>query len=293
MKKRIKYTMISPVSHIGETASVGSYFQTVTTSSGKIPVLTGNSIRGRLRDSMALHLLNKLDIKLSKDVFNIFFSGGNINGVMRDDMEKAKQIRKHFPMISLLGGGLGDMIMSGKLICSFAYPICQETEMFTGISSFLSWHNLIDEIDFARVDNSKDDMLSVYLKDIEEQKTAKSSTQMRFSVQYMAAGTEFSQDFIFLDRTTNLELGAFYAGMVQWFNEPHLGGMAAKGFGLFDAEMEDGSISVKNNVISLSAEAQKLIADYEDFVLQEGTDYLALFETKKEKKNGKKSDTAD
>ena len=296
MKLRIKYKMLSPVSHIGETASTGSYFQTVLTSSGRVPVITGNSIRGQLRDSMAAHLLDTisknslLGAKVSKDVFNILFSGGNINGTMKDDVEKAKKVREHFPMISLLGGGLGDMIMAGRLISTFAYPVCQETESITGIESDLSWHSLIDEIEFTRMDDAKDDRTADYLLDTTEDKTAKASTQMRFSVQYMAAGTEFVQDFIFLDGTTDLELGAFYAGLVKWFKVPHLGGMSAKGFGLFNAVVGDGEISVKNGGVAVSSEPGRLISAYEDFIEGEGMEYFSMLGTKKEKKNGKAAD---
>lgn len=299
MKMRIKYKMLSPVSHIGETASTGSYFQTILTSSGRVPVITGNSIRGQLRDSMAAHLLDTmsegslLGVKVSKDVFNILFSGGNINGAMKDDVEKAKKVRESFPLISLMGGGLGDMIMAGKLICSFAYPVCRETENITNIKSGISWHNLIDEMEFTRMDDGKDDRLTRYLADASEEKTAKASTQMRYSVQYMAAGTEFVQDFIFLSRTTDLELGAFYAGLKKWFATPKLGGMAAKGFGLFDAEMDDGQILVCNGDVSVYGDVQKLICAYEDFITAQGPEVFNILETKKEKKNGKKTDNAD
>ena len=170
MKMRMRYKMLPPVSHIGETASSGSYFQTVLTSFGRVPVITGNSIRGQLRDSMALHLLDLLDVKVSKETFHILFSGGNINGTMKDDVEKAKKIREAFPSISLLGGGLGDMIMSGKMISSFAYPICRETEEITGIYSELSWHSLIDEMEFTRTDDSKNDKLSGHILDPEAEK---------------------------------------------------------------------------------------------------------------------------
>lgn len=119
MKKlRIKYRLLSPLSHIGETASTGSYFQTILTSAGRVPVVTGNSIRGKLRDCMALHLLDLLDAKVGKDTFNILFSGGNINGAMKDDVEKAKAVRAHFPLISLLGGGL----------LFFSYGVCTNVE---------------------------------------------------------------------------------------------------------------------------------------------------------------------
>lgn len=298
MRKRIKYKMLSPVSHIGETASTGSYFQTILTADGRVPVITGNSIRGQLRDSMAAHLLdtmsegNLLGVKVSKDTFNILFSGGNINGAMKDDVERAKAVRAHFPLVSLMGGGLGDMIMAGKLICSFAYPVCTETESITGVESYISWHSLIDEMEFTRTDDGKNDRLVKYIEDAAEEKTAKASTQMRYSVQYMGAGTEFVQDFIFLDGITGLELGAFYAGLREWFQTPRLGGMAAKGFGLFDAEIVGEELSVKNGTIAIG-DPGKLISDYEDFIRSEGTDYLSLFETKKVSKNGKKADKPD
>lgn len=299
MRMRIKYKMLSPVSHIGETASTGSYFQTVLTADGRVPVITGNSIRGQLRDSMAAHLLDTmsegslLGVKVSKDVFNILFSGGNINGAMKDDVEKAKAIRAHFPFISLMGGGLGDMIMGGKLFCTFAYPVCRETESITGIESDISWHSLIDEMEFTRTDDGKNDQLSKYMADAAEEKTAKASTQMRYSVQYMAAGTQFEQDFIFLSGLTDLELGAFYAGISRWFQVPQLGGMAAKGFGLFDADLEEGGITVTNGVVSVVPVIGERISAYEDFIHNEGPEYLSLFDTKKEKKNGKKSDKPD
>lgn len=298
MKMRIKYKMLAPVSHIGETASTGSYFQTVLTAGGRVPIITGNSIRGQLRDSMAAHLLDTLSegslipVKVSKDVFNILFSGGNINGAMKDDVGKAKTIRAHFPLVSLMGGGLGDMIMAGKLICSFAYPVCKETESITGTESDISWHSLIDEMEFTRTDDSKNDRLAAYMQDAGEEKTAKASTQMRYSVQYMAAGTEFVQDFIFLGGTTELELGAFYAGLLQWFKVPRLGGMAAKGFGLFDAELVGQELSVKNGTVAIGAPG-KLIEKYEDLIRTEGAEYLSLFDTKKEKKNGKKADKSN
>lgn len=298
MKMRIKYKMLAPVSHIGETASTGSYFQTVLTAGGRVPVITGNSVRGQLRDSMAAHLLDTLSegslipVKVSKDVFNILFSGGNINGAMKDDVEKAKNVRAHFPLVSLMGGGLGDMIMAGKLICSFAYPVCKETESITGTESDISWHSLIDEMEFTRTDDGKNDQLAAYMQEAGEEKTAKAPTQMRYSVQYMAAGTEFVQDFIFLDGTTELELGAFYAGLLQWFKVPRLGGMAAKGFGLFDAELVGQELSVKNGTVAIGAPG-KLIEKYEDLIRTEGAEYLSLFDTKKEKKNGKKADKSN
>lgn len=293
MKTRIKYKLLAPLSHIGETASTGSYFQTVLTAWGKVPVITGNNIRGQIRDSIALDLLCRLNCQVDKEAFNVLFSGGNINGTMREDVEKAKNIRQHFPGISLLGGGLGDMIMSGKILTSFAYPVCRETNSITGEAGELSWHSLIDEIEFTRTDDTKNDQKSKWIVNAEEELNAKASTQMRFSVQYIAAGTEFVQDIVFLDGTTHLELGAFYAGLEKWFEAPRLGGMAAKGFGVFDAKVGESDIALCHGEITMAGNIQSLINAYADFVTQEGTNWLHLLSTKGGKKSGKKTNSAD
>ena len=90
MKIRIKYKLLAPLSHIGETASTGSYFQTVLTSVGKVPVITGNSIRGQIRDSIALDLLCRLNCQVDKEAFNVLFFVLYISGTMREDVEKPK-----------------------------------------------------------------------------------------------------------------------------------------------------------------------------------------------------------
>lgn len=265
MKKiNILYTLTAPVSHIGETASTGSYFQTIQTSNGRIPVITGNSVRGTLRDCAALHLMQFIKDPVDKEVFNVLFSGGNISGATKNDVERAKKIREHFPMVSLFGAGLGTMIMSGNLLSGFLYPVCIETENFTSIQSDISWHDCIDEIDFTRFDDTKKDSNLEYIADIDEEKKAKASTQMRFGVQYMAAGTQFAQEIILIDGTTDIEEGALYTAVKKWFEVPVLGGMKSKGFGKFTAESDE--ISVDENGVRLSENAENKIRLYEDFL---------------------------
>lgn len=266
MKLNIKYTLTAPLSHIGETASTGSYFQSILTQNGKLPVITANSIRGQIRDSGAKYLLDTIGAKVDKDVFHVLFSGGNLSGTMKNDIEKARMVREIFPMVSILGGGLGDIILSGKSNFTFAYPICSESEEITKIKSQLSWHKLIEEIEFTRTDDSKDDKLSSYLQNITEESTGTASTQMRYSVQYIAAGTEFIQTIYLFENTTDLEKGALLSAMAKWFETPILGGMASKGFGYFDADVNNGSMSVKDEVLTISPEYADYINKYNLFL---------------------------
>lgn len=268
-KMRIKYTLTAPLSHIGETSSVGSYFQTVNTACGRIPVVTGNSVRGILRDKLASHLLSVLGTAVDKETFNVLFSGGNISGSTKNDVERAKQIREHFPAVSLLGGGLGTMMMAGNLCAGFLYPICAETCDIIGEYSDISWHDLIDEMDFTRFDDTKNDSNLSMITDINEEKKAKASTQMRFSVQYIAIGAEFVQEIVLLDGANELEEAALYTALYEWFKCPALGGMKAKGFGIFDAETE--GISVRNGEVIVSDDVKGKIQKYNDFIAEDNS----------------------
>lgn len=270
MKFNVRYKMTAPVSHIGEVASVGSYFQTVQTSNGRIPVITGNSVRGTLRDSAAKHLLERIGEKVNKEIFNVLFSGGNISGSMKLDLERATKIREHFPMVSVFGGGLGTMIMSGKMLSGFLYPLCDETaEMLHEDCNGVSWHNLIDEIEFTRMDDSKNDKNTQYAdfeNEEDNKKKSEASTQMRYSVQYIAPGTEFIQTIHLIDGITDIELGALYNAFVEWFRVPRLGGMSARGFGMFDAVVGDNDIVVSNCNVTVSERVQNLINAYNSFI---------------------------
>lgn len=287
MKKlRIKYKMLSPVSHIGEVASVGSYFQTIKTDSGRLPIITANSVRGILRDNGAKFILDTLGCKVDKEIFHVLFSGGNLSGSVKMDVGRAKEVRHHFPFISMFGGGLGDMIMSGKMAVGNLYPVCKEADRITGIYSEISWKNLIDEIEFTRTDDGKEDNLAnLYMTDPEAETKAAASTQMRYSVQYMAAGTEFVQEIILNDNVSLSEEAALYAAFAEWFKRPIIGGMANKGFGKFSAETDFG-IKIKKSELIIDDNIMDLISEYTDFLTNEGTEYLYLL--KAGGKNGKK-----
>lgn len=268
MKKiKIIYTMTAPVSHIGQTASVGAYFNAIKTAWGEMPVITGNSVRGILRDYGAQELLDTYGVAVDKEVFNVLFSGGNISGATKNDVGRAKFVRQHFPIVSLLGGGLGTMIMSGNVLSGFLYPICMESEELTHIPSEVSWHDLMDEIEFTRMDDSKDDKKSKYCENAEAENTAKASTQMRISVQYMAPGTRFVQEITLLGSATEMEEAALYSAIARWFATPTLGGMRAKGFGFFDADSEE--ISVTGGRIVMSDRVRDLIDKYHAFLQAE------------------------
>lgn len=287
MQLKIKYQLTAPLSHIGETASTGSYFQTILTKDGKLPVITANAIRGQIRNSGAEYLLEKSGEKVDKEVFHTLFSGGNLSGTMKNDIEKSRKAREAFPIISVLGAGLGDIILGGKAQFTFAYPICKESEDITGIESDISWHNLIEEIEFTRVDDSKNDYLAQHILEINTVNTAIASTQMRYSVQYMAAGSEFYQIISLNQNTNDLEIGSFLSAILKWFETPKLGGMSGKGFGFFDADINNGALTVVKGIININKEYSRYIDLYNLFL--KNTDLRSQWNFLKgdKKRNGK------
>lgn len=277
----VKYRLTAPLSHIGEVSSTGSIFQTALTAHGRMPVITGNSIRGTLRDCGAKHLLDTLGIAVDKATFHVLFSGGNLSGASKLDIKRAKEAREHFPFVSLFGSGLGTMILGGKMDCGFAYPVCAESEELLGIESDgTSWRSKIDEMEFTRMDDSKDDRLSNYITDVTEESKSKASTQMRYSVQYISPGTEFVQHIALYRNTTDLELGALYTCFAEWFRHPKLGGMGNKGFGAFSGEVicDDGKTLMQtsyNNDIYIDDGVLDLINKYTE-VVRECGEFLPL-----------------
>lgn len=248
------YTLLQPLSHIGESESTQSFLNTTTVVNDGVPeevfVYTGNAIRGQLRDCGARYLLNKLNIKVPLKAFHLLFSGGSIGGTQSLDIDQARIIRKALPFVSLFGGGVGNQILDGKLKQTFAYPICKETN---GIlpsyveKSEYSWRHFTNIIEFSRKDDEKNINLSEQfliggeeLIPIEGETTKKKkdepATQMRYGVEYLAPGTKLWHRWDII--CTELELGAFVSAIYEWQKQPYLGGMAGKGFGLVQADMD-------------------------------------------------------
>lgn len=248
------YTLLQPLSHIGESESTQSFLNTTTVVNNGKPeevfVYTGNAIRGMLRDCGARYLLNKLQIRVPLKAFHLLFSGGSIGGAQSLDIDQARLIRKALPFVSLFGGGVGNQILDGKLKQTFAYPICKETNDILPCyveKSEYSWRHFTNVIEFSRKDDEKNvNIVDQYLISDEEQlllegdkknkKKDGPATQMRYGVEYLAPGTKLWHRWDII--CTELELGAFVSALHEWQKQPYLGGMSGKGFGLVSAEMD-------------------------------------------------------
>ena len=106
------FTLLSPLSHIGESHGVDSYLATqdiigVDGEPTEVFVYSGNALRGMLRDCGSKYFLdnlspeNKLQIPL--ELFYFLFSGGSIGGNQKVDIDKAREIRAKIPVASIFG----------------------------------------------------------------------------------------------------------------------------------------------------------------------------------------------
>lgn len=291
MKIETVYTMKQPLSHIGESESTVSFLNTVRIAvNGKVEevfALTGNSIRGTLRDCAARYLLDKLGVRVKKKEFNILFSGGNISGSMSTDIDQAKKYRELLPVVSLFGAGIGNQILAGKMTQGFAFPVCQETNEIVpeiaGIKGELrrnGWKSLTGIIDFSRFDDSKNVNYQGYLQD--EANTDKGSdkdsanTQMRYEVEYLVPGAQLYHVInLFADADT--ELGAFASALEEFSHSPILGGMGGKGFGLCEAELiADGEFfaEIGNGSVKLCGVAENALKEYDKFLSERSADII-------------------
>ena len=290
------YTLLQPLSHIGESESTQSFLNTTTVVNDGQPeevfVYTGNAIRGMLRDCGARYLLNKLGIQVPLKAFHLLFSGGSIGGAQSLDIDQAKKIRKTLPFVSLFGGGVGNQILDGKLKQTFAYPICRETSDI--VPNYIekpdySWRHFTNVIEFSRKDDEKDVNVTDQFLATEEvkliedgtkkKKKDEPATQMRYGIEYLAAGTKLWHRWDII--CTEIELGAFVSAIHEWQKQPYLGGMSGKGFGLVRADMdlitEEGRESfaqIGQEFIKLGTTAQEAKNDYDEHLKDIYDNYL-------------------
>ena len=306
------YTLLSPLSHIGESESTTSFLNTIRIMSQGKPVdcfaYNGNALRGMLRDHGASYMLDHLgNIGVPKKTFDLLFSGGSIGGSQSADIDQARAVRSALPFVSLFGGGIGNQILEGKMTQTFAYPVCEETigilpqdrNNIDYAAQNISWKKMTGEISFSRMDDAKHNLGDRYIVregeqllltgDGKSEKDKKQDnepvTQMRYTVEYMIPGTQLFH--IFDINCTELELGAFVSAVHRWSQRPVLGGLSGKGFGQVKADMDlvvDGErqpfISIVGNLPVLGEIAGQAKEHYDEHLESMYRNYLTTNESK-------------
>lgn len=298
------FTLLSPLSHIGESVGPNSFLSTqdMLDAEGnptEVFVYSGNALRGMWRDTGAQYLLNKLGngttLQIPLELFYLFFSGGAIGGDQSIDIDQARRIRDQIPHLSIFGGGVGNMLLPGKLSVGEALPVCRELAHIipdeTAGSKETSWRQMTTEISYSRKDDAKDDLLRPYLQDgqplqiegqqmtllpdpEQEKKKEKKEKpqQMRYTMEVFCRGAVMWQETFFRDMN-EIELGAFVASIVEWSKNPCIGGQNRIGMGRVKAEMtlqifgrEKQHFLTVDEKCLLGESAQEAKARYDEFL---------------------------
>jgi CRISPR type IV-associated protein Csf2 len=259
----------------------------------EIPVLSGNGLRGMLRDRGMLHMCRALGYGveseaggvdgLSLGAFHFLFSGGSLSGGGKSiDEDEARRLRALIPLASVFGGAVAGSgrILNGKAKIGKAIPVCRESlhllpARFHSDSARSIWDYTQEEM-YTRKDDEKSEKLRPVIapavralldharaeKEARPPNQAQEDTgthqQMRYFVETLAAGTPLYWRIV-LEDVTDLEWEAFMMAMVEFSRLPYVGGKSAVGLGevalKFDRWIEIDSRVVESKEIAAPAGA--------------------------------------
>jgi CRISPR type IV-associated protein Csf2 len=246
-------TLLSSLSHGGEHAGTVGFLrrEKIVGPAGitEVPVVSGNALRGLLRDHAARLWWELLDRpRLPVPVFHLLWSGGSLAKAGATHAISARQlaeVRQLIPMVSLFGGSGAGKIIEGKLRVGKLTPICAETAHLVPsevASADLPsiWEALQIE-EFTRRDDAKRDQLQPAigavdrdtgaLLDASSESADAPAQQMRYGVETLAAGARLHW-WMSLHDVTDVEIALFAAAVDAWRSAgAHLGGRSATGHG--------------------------------------------------------------
>lgn len=234
----------------------------------KVPVISGNAVRGIIRDAGMFHMLRSLGYGVNEETgevkglplpaFYFLFSGGSLTSTSTDgiDVDAFRQMKRLIPLIGLFGGAAGNAIIPGKMRVGKLIPICSETihllpeSAAEGIEVNTIWEYCQSEM-YTRRDDAKNDRL---LPMLEQRQIARQAgmageaeeghrterqggpQQMMYRVETLAAGLKFYWK-VTLEDVTDVEFEAFVATIIEFSKRPYLGGKSAVGHGEVSIKM--------------------------------------------------------
>lgn len=297
LELRARVTALSSVHH-GGGQSIGinaklrrERFVQPDGSVEEVPVLSGNGIRGLLRDRGMFHMCRALGYGvdeeggtvsgLSLPAFYFLFSGGALtqDAGRALNIDRARELRRLIPLVGLFGGAVGNMIMPGKIRIDKMIPICRETlhllpSAFHDGQAASIWDYTQEEM-YTRKDDEKNEQLRALIEPptralLEYEHAARrgaaaspieestgSKQQMMYYVETLAAGTQFAWSIVLQD-VTDTELNAFGAVLTEFSRVPFVGAKSAVGLGrialdIVDFMAIDSRVQAQGEALSLPA----------------------------------------
>lgn len=201
-----------------------------------IPVISGNSLRGQLRDLLAEDFLEAIStdedpVEVGDTLSNVFWSGGSLErtaGPGKVNRRMLHDIREYIPSLSLLGTAISDQMVESRLNMGMLTPIASETESFTGRESENSVFEFVDETFYTRMDDR-----------VGGRQGDEDAQQMKYTVQILTPGTRF-EHWMALEGATDVERACLGRAMDLFAESPHVGGQKSVGHGKVSFDYDEG-----------------------------------------------------
>lgn len=240
-------TAASSIAHGGDTRGTITLLrrERVMTDAGQlvyVPVISGNTLRGRLRRIGEELLRDAVDYEgqLPAPAAHALRGGGALAKSSTEPLSgsRLQHVRNLVPHLGVFGAAAGGTIIGGALDVGKVVPHLAETTRITGVPTKMTAHNVVQLEAYTRQDDSDDhDFAPVATSDatltIDEDGTPHvtgGSNQMLFHIETFPAGTRFST-WLRLRRPSPLEL-AFTTDVLDTFaTSGRLGGRIAIGHG--------------------------------------------------------------
>lgn len=199
-----------------------------------VPVIPGNTIRGRMRDLLMAYAIDKIFGEnphkcLRAKQYHTLFSGG----MLTDDtgfvnIESKRDFRERLPFLSILGCMKGNEDVPGKIHINFAKLNCHEFNPENERSGF----SYLKEYFCTR----RDDYEGIVSE--EELKKLGGAVQMIYSMMCIETGSEFFWSIEY-DQLTDIEHSFFDLMLSLFITNGNVGGIGRVGFGKISVELED------------------------------------------------------
>jgi hypothetical protein len=269
-------TAQTSIAHNGESIGIDQPFhrEKMIMPDGRIhevPTITGNSMRGILRDELANFTCEVLGItELPQAQFYLLYSGGSL---VKDDAKgwtgqtSVSELRTLLPHLSLLGFSIGNHIAQGKVRIGKFIPLAKETSYYVPPTMKplcnRSFYDMMQIEAYTRMDDSKRQTYAGIVKQGDvyvEDAPIEASQQMRFQIETICAGAQFWWNYSFR-LASPIEQGAFYCALGRWANDPRIGGVGRWGHGLL--ELDFGGVLLNNTTNPF----EQYVDEYADYLL--------------------------
>lgn len=274
----------------------------------EVPVLSGNGLRGMLRDRGMWHMCRELGYGvneeagkiqgLSLSAFYFLFSGGMLGeGAAGIDVDYARKLRDTIPLVSIFGGAVGNQILPGKLKVGKAIPICAETNHLLPQQYQNGGHSIWDSLQlemYTRKDDEKNEKLRtvitgnalkqlgdkspVELLDYSVAKAERPPQQMMYYTETFAPGTRFHWKLV-LEDVTDIEYDAFMTTLAEFSRLPYVGGKSSVGLGEVSIKF-DKWITIDSRVQTSGEEVSRPVGNsYHEHLKTRGGEIRKILET--------------